>query len=206
MATPTEGTRRYDSPLRRERSAETRERILEAGSAVVHDLSSWDWRGVTVREVARRAGVHERTVHRHFATEHDLRAALLQRLVEESGVTVEGMRLADLPAHVKQLFDYLASFSSSTVREPDPVLHALDARRKAATLATVSSEAQQLSEADQRLAAAMLDALWSVATYQRLISGWDLDAADAVRGVSWLIELLSDAIRQGRGPGSTTAI
>jgi AcrR family transcriptional regulator len=198
VPTPTERTRRYDSPLRRERSAETRERIIEAGSELVHDLSSWDWRAVTMREVARRAGVHERTVHRHFATEHDLRAALLQRLIEESGVTVEGMRLADLPGHVKQLFEYLASFSSTSVNEPDPVLHALDERRKAATVATVRNEGQRLSEADQLLAAAMLDVLWSVATYQRLIGGWGLDAADAVRGVNWLIELLSDAIRNGR--------
>jgi AcrR family transcriptional regulator len=199
---PSEGTRRYDSPVRRERSAETRERIIEAGSELVHDLSSWDWRSVTVREVARRAGVHERTVHRHFATEHDLRAALLQRLIEESGVTVEGMTLDELPGHVKQLFDYLASFSSSGVGKPDPALHALDERRKAATLETVSNEGRRLSEADQRLAAAMLDALWSVATYQRLISGWDLDPAEAVRGVGWLIELLSEAIKQGRPPST----
>jgi hypothetical protein len=33
-------TRRYDSPVRRERSAETRERIVEAGSGLVHELGS----------------------------------------------------------------------------------------------------------------------------------------------------------------------
>jgi AcrR family transcriptional regulator len=79
--------------VRRERSAETRERIVEAGSTLVHELGSWDWRDLTVRDVAARAGVHERTVHRHFTTERDLRAAVLQRLIEEAGVTVEGMRL-----------------------------------------------------------------------------------------------------------------
>jgi AcrR family transcriptional regulator len=197
-------TRRYDSPVRREQSAATRERIVEAGSALVHELSSFDWRGVTVRAVAARAEVHERTVHRHFATERDLRAAVLQRLIDESGVTIEGMRLEDLPGHVEQLFDYLASFSSPNEREPDAVLVALDERRKAATLATVAAAAEQLSDDDQRLAAAMIDVLWGLPTYQRLLNGWGLDAAEAANGVNWLIRLLTDAIRTGDGPRQST--
>lgn len=200
--TPAEGTRRYDSPLRRERSEQTRERIIEAGSALVHDLSSWDWRGVTVRAVAHGAGVHERTVHRHFATERDLRAAVLQRLLEESGVTVEGMRLADLPAHIDELFSYLSSFSSSTEGPPDPALADLDTRRKAAIVATVAAEADGLSAADQQLAAAMIDVLWGLSSYRRLMNGWELDAGESARGVKWVIGLLTDAVRDGRGPGS----
>lgn len=203
--TPTsaQGTRRYDSPLRRERSAETRGRIVEAGAALVHDLSSWDWQGLTVRAVAAGAGVHERTVHRHFATERDLHAAVLQRLLEESGVTVEGMRLDDLPAHIEQLFDYLASFSSSTERPPDAVLADLDARRKAAIVATVAAEADELSAADQQLAAAMIDVLWGLPSYRRLINGWGFDATDAALGVNWLVKLVTEAVRDGQGPGST---
>jgi AcrR family transcriptional regulator len=201
--TPAEGTRRYDSPLRRERSAETRERIIEAGSALVHDLSSWDWRGLTVRAVAAGAGVHERTVHRHFATERDLRAAVLQRLLQESGVTVEGMRLDELPEHIDQLFTYLSSFSSSTERPPDVALAELDARRKAAIVATVEAEsAATLSADDRQLAAAMIDVLWGLPSYRRLINGWELEAAEAARGVKWLIALVTDAVRDGRGPQS----
>ena len=175
--TGAEGTRRYESPVRRERSAETRARIIQAGCDLVRDLSSWDWRGVTVRAVATRAGVHERTVHRHFATERDLRAAVLQRLVEESGVTVEGLRLEELPIHVEQLFDYLASFSSSTPRQPDAVLQALDERRKAAILATVTESGAGLSEEEQRTVAAMVDVLWGLPSYRRLINGWGFDGA-----------------------------
>ena len=198
--TPAKQTRRYDSPVRRERSAETRERIVEAGSALVHEFSSWDWRGVTVRAVATRAGVHERTVHRHFASERDLRAAVLQRLLEESGVVVEGLRLEDLPGHVQQLFDYLSSFSSSSEREPDAVLLSLDERRKAAILATVSEAGAELSEADRRLVAAMIDVLWGLPTYRRLSTGWQLDATESARGVNWILRLIADAIRENRGP------
>ncbi|MGN6474620.1 MAG: TetR/AcrR family transcriptional regulator [Mycobacteriales bacterium] len=193
-------TRRYDSPVRRERTAETRERIIEAGSDVVHELGSWDWGGLTVREVAARAGVHERTVHRHFATERDLRAAVLQRLIEEAGVTVEGMQLDEVPQHVSQLFDYLAGFSSAPRPEPDALFLELDQRRKAALLDTVSTGANGLSEDETRLVAAMIDALWGLPSYYRLTADWGLHAKEAAAGVNWLIGLLIEAVQSGRGP------
>ncbi len=194
--------RRYDSPVRREQAAETRQRIVEAGAALVHSTGSWDLEGITIRAVARDAGVHERTVHRHFPTERDLHAAVLQRLFEDSGVTVEGLHLADLPGHVAQLFAFLGSFPGTTTRPQDPALTAMDSRRKAAILATVGADGAALSEVDQRLAAAMFDVLWGLPSYRRLRDGWGLDTTEAARGVSWLIELLSDAIREGRGPAS----
>jgi AcrR family transcriptional regulator len=195
-------TRRYDSPVRRERSGQTRERIIEAGAEMVHEQASWDWHGITVRAVASRAGVHERTVHRHFATERDLRAAVLQRMVDESGVTVEGMRLDELPAHVSQLFDYLSSFTTASRREPDGVLVALDERRKAALLETVSGSAAELAPDERRLVAAVVDVLWGLPSYNRLITGWQLDADDAARGINWVLRLVTEAVTDGRGPGS----
>jgi AcrR family transcriptional regulator len=200
--TPAKETRPYDSPIRRERSAETHARIVEAGSALVHELGSWDWSGLTVREVAARAGVHERTVHRHFATERDLRAAVLQRLIEEAGVTVEGMTLDEVPRHVEQLFGYLSEFSSAPRREPDALFVELDQRRKSALLDTVSSGAKKLSEDETRLVAAMIDTLWGMPTYNRLTADWGLDAEEAARGVNWLVRLLTAAVAAGRGPHS----
>jgi AcrR family transcriptional regulator len=195
-------TRRYDSPLRRERSAETRERIVDAGTALVHELSSWDWRGVTVREVAVRAQVHARTVHRHFATERELRGAVLQRLIEESGVTVEGMRLEDLPDHVHQLFGYLGSFASAAPPRAEGVLAELDQRRTQALLDTVREAADDASEAELTRIAALVDVLWGLPTYRRLIDDWGLDAKDAAESVGWLIDLLTRAVRDGQRPSS----
>ena len=63
--------RRYDSPVRRQRAAETRERIVAAGAAILHDHAVWNFDTLTVRGVAERAGVNERTVYRHFANERD---------------------------------------------------------------------------------------------------------------------------------------
>ena len=47
--------RRYDSPVRRQQAAETRARILAAGSALVHGYPTWDWRELTFRAVAEKA-------------------------------------------------------------------------------------------------------------------------------------------------------
>lgn len=194
--------RRYDSPVRREQLAETRDRIIGAGAALVHEQTSWDWRGLTVRALAAKAGVHERTVHRHFATEQELRTTIMQRLLEESGVSIEGLRLHDVPSHVSQLFGYLATFALAGRAQPDPVVAEMVDRRKAAILQTVEADGTALQPDDRRLAAAMLDLLSGVASYQRLVAEWELDGVEAARGVNWLISLLSEAIRLGEGPDS----
>src|SRR4029077_20529117 len=94
-ADPAHPRRRYDSPLRRQRAAETRERIVGAGADLLHELPIWDWGALTVRAVAARSEVNERTVYRYFPSERALRDAVLVRLEQESGVELDGMRLAE---------------------------------------------------------------------------------------------------------------
>ena len=43
--------------MRRQQAAETRERVIAAGSELVRELPSWDWRDVTFRAVAERAPI-----------------------------------------------------------------------------------------------------------------------------------------------------
>ena len=201
-AAGSRSSRRYDSPVRRERAAQTRESILRAGTELVRSISSWDWRKLTVQAVAARAGVHERTVYRHFPTEQDLRDALVHRLEVESGVRVEGLTVADLDSYVTQLFRYLSSLSTSSDRPADPSLVAIDQRRKDAILVAVTAAVPDWSDADRRLAAALVDVLWGVPAYRRLTSGWGLDSAEATRGVKWLIALVVSAIREDRPPAA----
>jgi len=54
------GSRRYESEIRRHRSAETRRRILDRARELVVEKG---YAGTTVAEVARRAGVHVDTVY-----------------------------------------------------------------------------------------------------------------------------------------------
>lgn len=195
-------TRRYDSSLRQERAALTRERIIDAGAALVHELSSWDWRELKVSAVAERAGVHERTVYRHFPTEEVLRAAVLERLQQEAGLRPEDVTIDNIEDQVGRLFAYLASFSSSAERTTDAALAAVDERRKAALLDVVRRATPDRSPGEQRATAAIIDVLWGVPTYRRLVDGWHLDEQEATRAVTSLLQLLLTDIRAGHGPGS----
>ena len=85
--------RRYDNRARQEKAAQTRERIVAAGSELVHAFDTWNWRDLTFRSVAERAGVGERTVYRHFPTERHLHDAVMQRLESEAGISYEDVDL-----------------------------------------------------------------------------------------------------------------
>src|ERR671931_2808809 len=105
--------RRYHSPLRRQRASQTWERIVSAGSELVHEGPVWDWRGFTFQAVAERAGVNERTVYRHFPNERKLRDAVMRRLQEEAGIpTLEGMKLGEITDITERTLAYVSTFPS----------------------------------------------------------------------------------------------
>jgi AcrR family transcriptional regulator len=199
--TPDAGTRRrYDSPVRRRRAAETRERIIDAGAGILHDHAVWDFDSLTVRGVAERAGVNERTVYRHFASERALRDAVMTRLEEEAGVELGDLALGDVRELTAQILGYASSFPLDPRAPRDATLLATHQRLREALRAAVADAAEGWTGADQLIAAAMLDVLWSVTSYERLVADWHLDPNDAIRGATWVIGLVEAAIRSGSRP------
>jgi AcrR family transcriptional regulator len=198
---PVRQRRQYDSRLRRERAAQTRDAIVEAGLQLAHELPVWDWRGLTIRAAAERAGVSERTVYRHFPSERAFHDAVMQRLEGQAGVTLEELRLADIAEATARVFAHVASFPM-VVRTPlDPTLSAADQRRRTTLLNAVTQEVSGWPEPDRKMAAGMLDVLWSVMSYERLIAAWDLTPEQATGAITWVIALVEAAIRTGGGPG-----
>jgi AcrR family transcriptional regulator len=197
---PSRRRRRYDSPLRRERAAQTRQRIVAAGAALLHDFPVWNWNALTVRAVARRARVNERTVYRHFANERELRDAVLARHQEDARVDLQGLELEALREVTARIWKYVSSFPLEPRTPRDPTLTAAGERQRQALLTAVAGAARGWSKADREVAAAMLDVLWSVASYERLVADWSFDPKEAIRGVTWVMELVADAIRNGRRP------
>jgi len=193
--------RRYESPLRQQQTTETRVRILDAGADLVRGFPSWDWRGLTFRAVGERAGVSERTVHRHFSTERKLRDAVVQRLTEESGVSLQGFELGDLRGLVTRMFSYLSSFAVTPETVMDPSFAVVDQHRREALLEAVVRATPEWPTAEREMVAAVLDMLWNVPPYERLITAWHLEPERAIRTVTWVIGLVEDAIQQGRRPG-----
>lgn len=193
--------RRYDSPVRRLQMAETRERIVAAGAALLHEHPIWDWRVLTARAVAASAGVSERTVYRHFSTERALRDTVLERLREEAGIDIGDMSLHDVAGVTDRMLRFVAGFPIEARTPGDPTLAAANEAQRSALLAAVTGSADRWTPEDRAEAAAVLDALWSVVTYERLVAGWELQPDAAIRAITWAIGLVVDAIDGGNRPG-----
>jgi AcrR family transcriptional regulator len=198
---PARTGRPYDGTLRRERAAETREKILDAGSELIHRTSVRDWKKLTVRAVAERAGVNERTVYRYFGNERGLRDAVLHRNEQEAGIDLAGMRLEDIATVATQIFDHVSQYPRESRPPLDPTLTAAKERQQEALLAAIGTRSGQWPDEERTVAAAMFDALWSVATYERLVVSWEIDHSRAVEAIAWVIGLVEQAVRDGRGPG-----
>jgi AcrR family transcriptional regulator len=191
---PAAPRRSYDGTLRRQRAAETRARIIAAGSELLHGSSVRDWHGLTIRAVAQKAGVNERTVYRHFVNEQGLRDAVMHEFEEEAGIDLRGMQLEDVADVTARIFAHVSSYPPDARQPLDPTLLDAKQRQHEALLSAVAARAGAWSDGDRRMAAAVLDVLWSVASYERVVVDWQMDPAEATRGISWVIELIRQAV------------
>jgi AcrR family transcriptional regulator len=202
-AQPAPARRRYDNRLRAERAAQTHDRIVAAGADLVRSTSIRDWRAVTIRAVAERAGVNERTVYRHFANERSLRDAVMHELEHEVGIDLAGLRLDDVSDAAARIFKLVSSYPVDARPPLDPTLAEANRRQHEALLAAVEEHSPAWSTADRTVAAATLDVLWAVASYERLVNDWQFDADEAIRAITWVISLVTDSVRDGRRPSRT---
>ena len=205
MAEPsTAGADRGTPPLRQPGAppagGRDRERILGAAATLVRGFPTWDWRGLTFRAVAERAGVSERTVYRHFATERELHDAVMRRLEQEAGVSYEGVGLDDL-ADVAALVFSAAGVVRGVARGrrgPDVRRRGPVATRRAARRGRpAAAVATGWTDVERNMAAGLLDVLWNVPSFERLVVHWGLGADDATGAIAWAIGLVVDAIRAG---------
>jgi AcrR family transcriptional regulator len=194
--------RRYDTPVRAQKAAATRERIVRAGSELVHGFGSWDWQELTFRAVAERAGVGERTVYRHFPTERHLHDAVMQRLEEEAGITYEDVTLDNLGPVTAKVFLSRGSFAvGESVSGPDsPTFVAVDQRRRDALVRAVAASTASWTDDERTTVAALLDMLWNLPSYERLVGVWHLEPEDATRAITWLIDHVVNAIERDEPP------
>jgi AcrR family transcriptional regulator len=192
--------RRYESPVRRQQSVETRERIIAAGCKILRTSSIRDWRALTMRGVAEEAGVNERTVYRYFGNERGLRDAVMHRLERKAGIELEGMLLEDVADIAARIFAHVASYPVRPKPPLDPTLTDAHIRQRNALLGALPDGTSEWSDSERTSAAGLLDVLWSVATYERLASDWEMDREQTIRTVAWAIGLVEDAIRKGQRP------
>ena len=126
----------------------------------------------------------------------------MQRLEEEAGVTYDDVTLADLPAVAARVFASLHSFAVQEAAPPidDPTFEAADGRRRAALRRSVASAAPAWSKAQQETVAALLDVLWNLPSYERLVGAWQFEGKRATDAITWLIERVVVAIEADDPP------
>ena len=192
--------RRYNSVLRQQQSNKTREVIITSGVELAHEQPSWDWKNLTFRAIGERAGISERTVYRYFPTEQALKDAIIQRLVDESGIDLDSLTLEQFNATVKALFQYMQSFAAKSKEAEDPSFSNVDKVRREALLRSVSDATPQWNPAQQEVATATLDILWQPSLYERLLNTWQFDSEQSMATLTWLIDLVENAIENDQRP------
>ncbi len=200
VTAPLRSTRPYDSPLRRQQAAETRERIVAAGCELLRTSSIRDWGALTVRGVAVQAGVNERTVYRYFTNERGLRDAVMHRLEQEADIDLTGMRLEDVADVAARIFAHVSAYPLESKPPLDPTLSEAGVRQRTALHDALAEWTATWPSRDGAAAAAIFDVLWSVAAYERLVADWQMDREQAIGALTWAIGLVADAVRSGRRP------
>ncbi len=196
----TTDRRPYNSPVRRQQSAKTRQSIITAGTELARESLDWEWQNLTYRAVSERAGVSERTVYRYFATERMLKDAVIQQLVEDADINLEDVNLDEFADLTSRTFKHLSSYAARPEPISDPSFQSIDDLRREALLKAVNQKTTDWNTEQQEIVAAMLDMLWNPITYGRLRVVWGFENDQADRANNWLIGLIEEAIKQGNKP------
>jgi hypothetical protein len=74
----------------------------------------------------------------------------------------------------------------------DPAFVAVDDQRRSALVSAVATEQPDLSTHQRVAVAAALDILWSVASYERLVTEWAMDPDEAIDVIGWAIDAVAE--------------
>lgn len=206
-------SRTYNSPLREAQAEATRQLILDTLSETVAEQGLLDF---SVRELAKRAGMSERTVYRHFPDRDALFDALIDKTSQEldwdGAEDRMGLRSYDDIAHgVEQSFRGFEAEEIPT-RVAIQLQHGLrqpsgDVRRRNDRHRRILAEA--LPEVDDEARArlfALLRVIMSSRTWLRLKEEFGLDGDESGPLVGWAVQLMVDEVkRTGHVPGGATA-
>ena len=198
----TEPARKYESPLREQQAAETRQSILRAVLTLFERESDFD---VSMPAVAKEAGVSLRTVYRHFPTKSDLMIGLTE---------VQNLRSDVFDATTPDELATAVADQFRTMSENEPLFRAMnssragqDARRDARRGRQMIIEqpmrpvSQRLEADDARKLHALVNVLSSSAALFYMQDMWEWSTEDAADAAGWGIAVLADRARRTRHVG-----
>lgn len=192
----------YVSPLREAQKANTRQAIVEAAGRL---LANGDVDGLSFAEIAREAGVKERTVYRYFPSKGALLRGIGEwyvPLLRSRGVIETERDLIDDAADTfpkRDANEHIVRAVWSTPQGREFRLDNLEERRAAVRRAVADSTAG-LPPRQARWIAAVCHTLLSGGTWMTLKDYWGLSGEESGKAVSLAMELLLNAVRAGLPP------
>ena len=183
----------------------TRDLILEALAGLIGEGRLAEF---SMQDVADRAGVSLRTVYRHFAS----REALLDGFGHWAGERVRAAggiafpkRVEDIAPLLRQKFTALEEFAPLVI-----ALAKLDAATgigapvASKSVRTIRAALREVTaDLDPKLAEAVvwtIRTLWSHKTWSVYYEEAGVDSLHSGTVAAWAVELIVEALREGRGP------
>ena len=187
----------YESPLRREQKAATRQVILDAAGRLMENRGLEQ---LSFAAIAREAGVQERTVYRHFPS----KSALLEGLWDWYQARIHYGAIAqteeDLLAKPQNTFlgfdenEQLTRALWSSVQGREFRLSNVDAR-KAGIKKAIADATRGLPPRQVKWIAAAIHVLYSGAAWGIMKDYWRLSGEEAGKASTLAIGLLLDGVR-----------
>lgn len=190
--------RAYESPLREEQAALTRQRILEAMTELLADP---DTEEVTIPLVSQRARVSLRTVYRHFPTR--------EALFDAWGAWAdERMPLHSYPQTLRELMEFAPRLYVSYDENEALICAMLSSkaargvrirtrrRRQRAFKAAMGELVAPLAPEAREQALAVVYLLVSAPAWRAMRDQWGLDGVEAGGAAAWAVRVLVEEIRR----------
>jgi hypothetical protein len=139
-------------------------------------------------------------VYRQFGDQRGLRDAVMARFEEEAGVDLDDLRLGDVSGLTARVLEHVAAYPLEPRPLLDPTLVDANHRRREALRSAVAEATEGWTDDERSAAAGVLDLLWSPAPYERLVADWEVDSERAIATITWGVDLVERALREGDRP------